>query len=38
VKLEEGFAAIDRGEEEVWNPESIKSEGRRFLQERRQQP
>lgn len=38
AKLEEGFAAADRGEEEEWDSESIKSEGRRRLQERRQQP
>jgi hypothetical protein len=38
AKLEEGFAAADRGEEEEWNSESIKSEGRRILQERHGQP
>jgi hypothetical protein len=38
AKLEEGFAAIDRGEEEEWNSESVKSEGRHLLSERRGQP
>ena len=37
ARLEEGFAAIERGEEEEWDSESIKSEGRRILEQRRQQ-
>jgi hypothetical protein len=36
-RLEEGFAAIERGEEEEWDAESIKAEGRRILQQRNQQ-
>jgi predicted transcriptional regulator len=37
ARLEEGFAAIERGEEEEWDSESIKAEGRRILQQRRPQ-
>jgi hypothetical protein len=37
ARLEEGFAAIDRGEEEEWDSASIKAEGRRILQQRNQQ-
>jgi hypothetical protein len=36
-RLEEGFAAIDRGEEEEWDAESIKAEGRKILQQRQPQ-
>jgi hypothetical protein len=34
ARLEEGFSAIERGEEEEWDSESIKAEGRRILEER----
>lgn len=34
ARLEEGFAAIERGEVEDWNAASIKEEGRRILEER----
>jgi hypothetical protein len=34
-KLDEGFAASDRGEEEDWDSESIKAEGRRRLDQRK---
>ena len=37
ARLEEGFAAIERGEEEEWESASIKTEGRRILQQRGQQ-
>ncbi len=37
ARLEEGFAAIERGEEEEWDTESIKAEGRRILQQRQSQ-
>ena len=37
ARLEEGFAAIERGEEEEWDSESIKTEGRRILEQRQQQ-
>jgi hypothetical protein len=37
ARLEEGFAAIERGEEEEWDSASIKAEGRRILQQRRAQ-
>ena len=33
-RLEEGFAAIERGEEEDWDSASTKAEGRRILQQR----
>jgi hypothetical protein len=36
ARLEEGFAAIERGEEEDWDSESIKAEGRRILQQQQQ--
>lgn len=38
ARLEEGFAAIERGEEEVWDSSSIKNEGRRILSDRQPQP
>lgn len=34
ARLEEGFAAIERGEEEEWDSASIKAEGRRIRQQR----
>jgi hypothetical protein len=34
ARLEEGFSAIERGEEEEWDSASIKAEGRRILQQR----
>ena len=37
ARLEEGFAAIEHGEEEEWDSESIKAEGRRILQQRHAQ-
>lgn len=37
AKLEEGFAAIERGEVEDWDSASIKSAGRHLL-DRQQQP
>jgi hypothetical protein len=37
ARLEEGFAAIERGEEEEWDSASIKAEGRRLLQQRQSQ-
>lgn len=37
ARLEEGFAAIERGEEEEWDSASIKAEGRRILQQRQPQ-
>jgi hypothetical protein len=37
ARLEEGFAAIERGDEEEWDSSSIKTEGRRILEQRRQQ-
>jgi hypothetical protein len=37
ARLEEGFAAIERGEEEEWDSASIKADGRRILQERQSQ-
>jgi hypothetical protein len=37
ARLEEGFAAIERGEEEQWDSASIKTAGRRILKQRRQQ-
>jgi hypothetical protein len=37
VRLEEGFAAIERGEEEEWDSESIKAEGRQILEQRQSQ-
>jgi hypothetical protein len=37
ARLEEGFAAIERGEEEEWDSASIKAEGRRILQQRQSQ-
>ena len=33
-RLEEGFAAIARGEVEEWDSASIKAEGRRILEQR----
>ena len=36
-RLEEGFAAIERGEVEDWDSASIKAEGRRFLQQQQSQ-
>jgi hypothetical protein len=33
-KLEEGFAAIEKGEEEEWNSASIKAEARQILEQR----
>ncbi len=38
ARLEEGFAAIERGEEEEWDGDSIKAEGRRILQQRQSRP
>jgi hypothetical protein len=37
ARLEEGFAAIARGNEEAWDAESIKIEGRQILEQRKQQ-
>jgi predicted transcriptional regulator len=37
ARLEEGFAAIERGEEEEWDSDSIKAEGRRIIQQRQSQ-
>ena len=37
ARLEEGFTAIERGEEEEWDAASIKAEGRRILQQRQPQ-
>ena len=37
ARLEEGFVAIERGEEEEWDSASIKTEGRRILQQRQSQ-
>jgi hypothetical protein len=37
ARLDEGFAAIERGEEDEWDSASIKTEGRRILEQRRQQ-
>ncbi len=37
ARLEEGFAAIERGDEEEWDSASIKAEGRSLLEQRRQQ-
>ena len=37
ARLEEGFAAAERGEVEDWDSESIKAEGRRILQQRQTQ-
>jgi hypothetical protein len=36
ARLEEGFAAIERGEEEEWDSASIKNEGRQIRQQRQQ--
>jgi len=36
-RLEEGFAAIEHGEEEAWDADSIKAEGRKILQQRQSQ-
>jgi hypothetical protein len=33
-RLEEGFAAVERGDEEEWDSASIKTEGRRVLKQR----
>ena len=33
ARLEEGFAAIERGEEEDWDAAAIKAESRRMLQQ-----
>jgi hypothetical protein len=38
VRLEEGFAAIERGEVEKWDSASIKAEGRRILERQQRQP
>jgi hypothetical protein len=37
ARLEEGFAAIERGEEEEWDSASIKAEGRRILEQRQRE-
>lgn len=37
ARLEEGFAAVERGEVEEWDSASIKAEGRRILQQRQPQ-
>lgn len=37
TRLEEGFAAIELGEEEDWDSSSIKTDGRKILQERQSQ-
>jgi hypothetical protein len=37
ARLEEGFAAIERGEVEEWDAASIKAEGRQILQQRQSQ-
>jgi hypothetical protein len=37
ARLKEGFAAIERGEEEEWDAASIKAEGRKILQQRQSQ-
>ncbi len=37
AQLEEGFAAIERGDEEEWDSASIKAEGRKVLQQRKSQ-
>jgi hypothetical protein len=37
ARLEEGFAAIERGDEEDWDSSSIKAEARRILHGRQQQ-
>lgn len=37
ARLEEGFTAIERGQEEEWDSESIKAEGRRKIQQRQSQ-
>ena len=34
ARLEEGFAAIERGEVEDWDAASIKAEGRKILEQR----
>jgi hypothetical protein len=34
ARLDEGFAAIERGEVEEWDSASIKAEGRQILQKR----
>lgn len=34
ARLEEGFAAVDRGEVEAWDAASIKMEGRKILEAR----
>jgi hypothetical protein len=36
-RLEEGFAAAERGEVEEWDSASIKAEGRRILEQRQAQ-
>lgn len=38
ARLEEGFAAAERGDEEEWDSASIKSEGRRSLEQRKSHP
>jgi hypothetical protein len=37
ARLEEGFTAIERGEEEEWDSASIKAEGRRILEQRQRE-
>jgi len=37
ARLEEGFAAAERGEEEEWDSRSIKADGRRMLKQQRSQ-
>ena len=37
ARLEEGFAAVERGDEEEWNSASIKAEGRAILQQSQSQ-
>jgi hypothetical protein len=37
ARLEEGFEAARRGEEEEWNADSIKADGRRILEQRGQE-
>jgi hypothetical protein len=36
ARLEEGFAAVERGDEEEWDSASIKQDGRQALQQRTQ--
>jgi hypothetical protein len=38
ARLEEGVAAIERGEEEEWDGDSIKADGRRILHQRQSRP